>query len=100
MKFRIDLMIPSMPKVAIIGKKISWFFSPERLSRGRKKKYSMKAENAAPANIAIGSETQNEPVFSRTAAPTNVEARARPPAAKLTTRVLRQTKTIAIAISE
>jgi hypothetical protein len=60
----------------------------------------MKAENTAPASIAIGRAIQKEPVFSRIAAPTNEDARANPHAAKLTTRVLRQTKTIEIAIKE
>ena len=59
----------------------------------------MNAENSAPAIIAIGSETQNDPVLSNTAAPTNEDASASPPCAKLITRVLRQTKTIAIAMS-
>jgi len=100
MKLRIVLMIPSNPKVAIIGKKISAPLSPDRFSSGRKKKYSRKAEKAAPTTIASGSAIQKEPVFSKIAAPTNEDASAKPPAAKLTTRVLRQTKTIEIAISE
>ena len=93
-------MIPSKPKVAIIGKNISEPLSPDRFSSGRRKKYSMKAENAAPATIASGSAIQKEPVFSKIDAPTNEEASAKPPAAKLITRVLRQTKTIEIAIRE
>jgi hypothetical protein len=60
----------------------------------------MKAENTAPATIATGSAIQNDPVFSRTEAPTKDEAKAKPPAAKFTTRVLRQTKTMEIAIRE
>ena len=56
--------------------------------------------NPSAANIATGKATQNEPVISKIVAPTKVDANAIPPAAKLTTRVLRQTKTIAIAISE
>ena len=83
----------------MIGKKISSPLSPDLFSSGRKKKNSITAEKSAPAIIAIGSETQNDPVFSNTAAPTNEEASASPPCAKLITRVLRQTKTIAIAIN-
>ena len=83
-----------------MGKKISWFLSPERLSSGRKKKYSIKDEIAAPANIATGKAIQNEPVTSNMVDPTKVDAKAIPPAAKLTTRVLRQTNTMEIAINE
>jgi hypothetical protein len=60
----------------------------------------MNAENMAPATIARGSAIQNEPVFSKIDAPTNEDARANPTAAKLITRVLRQTRTIEIAIRE
>ena len=42
----------------------------------------------------------NEYYVKKVVEPTKVDANAIPPAAKLTTRVLRQTKTMAIAINE
>ena len=87
-------MMPSRPKVAIIGKNIAPPLSPDLFSNGRKIKNSITAEKIAPANIAKGSETQKFPVIFKALAPTNEAASANPPAAKFITLVLRQTNTI------
>ena len=92
-------MRPRSPRVAMMGTIPATGPEVLCLINVRIKSISTSALKRAPRTMARGSAIQKFPVFCTNSNPIYVERRAIPAWAKLITRVERQTKTMAIAIS-